>query len=190
MRFEDLGFPRCYDCEILMGLPGTGPAPHEFRRPGQSTHSEGLVLKVTPHRGESWVGNFQRGDEGICGAYGYPEPTLVCAVARGQGYLVATDDPSRYELVEAYPIRGVQRVPDLPIIVFADYTALTAYGPKGRLWATSRLSWDGLRITEITPEVIRGVGWDAPHDREVEFLVDVKTGGYEGGSSPEGDLDS
>jgi hypothetical protein len=185
MTIQDLGFPRRYECEVLPGLPGTGPLPYQFRFEGQSTHSEGLVLKVTPDHGETWVGNFQRGDSGLSGAYGHPLETSVIAVARGQGYIVVTHQPTQYELVRSYPIRDVRRVPDLPLVLFADYTELTAYGPEGMVWMTPRLSWDGLRITEITPEVIRGLGWSAPEDREVEFLVDVRTGHHKGGASPD-----
>lgn len=81
MTMQYLGFPSRYECEVLPGLPGSGTLPCQFHFEGQSTHSEGLVLKVTPDHGETWIGNFQRGDSGLSGAFGHPLDTSVIAIA-------------------------------------------------------------------------------------------------------------
>jgi hypothetical protein len=65
--------------------------------------------------------------------------------------------------------------------VFGDHTTLTAYGRTGLEWRTKQLSWDGLKILEVTADAIKGEGWDAPEDRFVEFNVDVRTGSHQGG---------
>jgi hypothetical protein len=78
----------------------------------------------------------------------------------------------------------VRVVRERGLLVFADYLVLTAWGRNGKLWATERLSWDGLRITEVTADEVRGFGWEAPADREVAFVVDLATGRHRGGARP------
>lgn len=182
---RDLGFVADYQCEILPGLPGSGSVPLQFHREGQRTHSEGLVIRVTPNHAKPWMGNFQYGDEKLSEVYASPSEETVCVVAQGQGYLVPVNHPAEYEVVRAYPIKNVFAIPDRRLIVFADFTKLTAYGPKGIAWETQQLSWDGLKITRVTSEAIQGLAWDSPHQKEVEFLIDTKTGRHQGGSSPE-----
>jgi len=183
---QNLAVSEWFTCEVLPGLPGTGPAPHQFRREGQRTHSEGLVVRVKPVDGEPWIGNFQYGDGDVyvSGVFVYSSDQFICVVARGQGYLVCGRRPSEYEIVRSYPIRDVRTIPEKSLIVFADYTELSAYGSKGFAWMTKTLSWDGLKITEVTAERITGVAWDAPANKEVGFSVDVTTGRSQGGSSP------
>lgn len=183
--FDPLGFPHAYECEVLLGLPGEGPAPLAFARPSQATHSEGVVISVVPAVGERWLGNFQYGNEGASGVFAFPNPDVLCVVARGQGYLVNADRPSVFDLVEANPIKQVLSVPERELVVFVDYTMMVAYGTDGLAWRTGHLSWDGLRITSIGSLSIDGFAWDAPAGKEVRFSVNALTGSHTGGSSPE-----
>ena len=75
-------------------------------------------------------------------------------------------------------------MPGKRILVFPDHTVLEAYGCNGFLWRTERLSWDGLKITEVAADIIRGAAWDSPANREVPFSVDTESGASKGGSSP------
>jgi hypothetical protein len=180
---RDPGFSKRYNWENLAGLPGTGHV-YQFHGRDQPTYSEGFVLRVIPDNGAPWIGNFQPGNGTFTGVFSYPLELIICVVVKGIGYLVAVNKPMEYEIVKSDPIREVRSLLEKRIIVFADFTDLTAYGPQGILWRTSGLSWDGLKITEVTPDFIRGIAWDAPQQREVEFLVDVQTGHYEGGVKP------
>lgn len=182
--FYQLGFTANYQCEVMPGLPGGGPMPLQFHRQGQRTHSEGLVVRIIPGGGAPWIGNFQFGDGGVSGAYAAPSKDLVFVVAKGQGYLIWVNRPAEYQLVQSYPVKEVFPVLQ-HFIVFADFTKLSAYGPSGLVWITPRLSWDGLKITRVTSELIQGLAWDSPLEKEVEFFVDVKTGRHQGGSSPD-----
>ena len=65
--------------------------------------------------------------------------------------------------------------------MFAGFQSLLAWGRSGKVWETSRLSWDGLRITAIHGETLQGLGWDMTTDRELEFNVNLKTGEHRGG---------
>ena len=92
--------------------------------------------------------------------------------------------PASYDMIRSIPIRDVLVVPEEPKLVFVDHTRLAAYGPRGFLWLTDDLSWDGLRVTDVTASMIRGTAWDSPANREVSFSVDTEDGASEGGASP------
>lgn len=135
-----------------------------------------------------WVGTFGSGYDSpyaVTGIYSHPDARSVCGISAGQGHIVRTDDPTIWEEVKAFPILDVRLIPIRQLLVFADFTEMTAYGLSGMEWKTSRLSWNGLKITEATPDFIQGLAWDAPQQQEVEFFVDVKTGHHKGGSNPE-----
>jgi hypothetical protein len=139
---------------------------------------------------ETWIGRFETGSEGLSGIYATPSPESACVVAEGSGYWVPTLHPDAYNVVRCTPIKEVLRVPERDIIIFADYTRMSAYGINGLLWTTERLSWDGLQITHVSRSSILGLAWDAPADRHVEFSIDTSTGVSAGGSSPEWDLNA
>lgn len=67
------------------------------------------------------------------------------------------------------------------IIVFADYTTLVACGQAGMKWKTKRLTWDNLRITEVSDAVIAGQFWDTCSEATASFCVDLETGQHQGG---------
>jgi hypothetical protein len=70
------------------------------------------------------------------------------------------------------------------LLVFADFVTLRAFGRHSQAWQTGRLSWDGLRIVNVADDEIHGFGWDLRRDKEVEFVVDLATGGHRGGAAP------
>jgi hypothetical protein len=186
-----LGFEASYSVERLDGRPRGSV--REFRQPRHGAEAGELVLEtgseylwfaVTPADGESWVGGFECGPGRLTGLFAAPSPEVVCVVAKGQGFWVPVLAPADYEIIRSIPIQEVLAVPGKRILVFIDYTELEAYGPGGFLWRTERLSWDGLKVTEVTAEMIRGTAWDSPANREVPFSVDTENGASEGGSSP------
>lgn len=177
----DLGFSAAYAFEVLPGLPGTGPAPYQFARSEQRTHSEGLVVRVEPREGEAWVGNFQGvgGDSYRSVVFATPSPDHIGVVSDGVGYRVRADAPTEYEVMPSHPIRDVRRVPGRDMVVLADFTNLVAYGPEGLLWCSKRLGWDDLEIRGMTAAVIQVVTWDptiAGGGDWVSFSVDTATG--------------
>src|SRR5262245_48546290 len=66
------------------------------------------------------------------------------------------------------------------IIVFADFTNLVAYGKTGLKWRTKRLSWDDLKIIEVTDIFIKGEFWDILSEGTATFVVDLATGAHTG----------
>jgi hypothetical protein len=61
------------------------------------------------------------------------------------------------------------------------FHTVLAWGVGGVAWETKRLSWEGVRVTRVEDEVLRGLGWDMMRDVEVEFAVDLRTGEHTGG---------
>ena len=144
-----------------------------------------LTLRVETSCGTVWDGVFEPGVEGISGVYATPSENVMCVVVKGQGYWVPVDSPGTYEVVRSTPIKQVFAVPDADIMIFVDFVRIAAYGAEGFAWQTDDLTWDGITITEISTEVIRGVGWDAPNDSDAPFTVDVASGSHEGGARPQ-----
>lgn len=197
MELDTLGYWSDYEVEVLPRLPATGldykfqqerkppeePAELVLSIPAEPT--DWLALRVRRSPGDSWVGSFQPGVEGISGLFATPSESILCVVVKGQGYWVPVDSPREYEIIPSFPIKHVIPIPNTKMMVFVDHVKLVAYGTKGYLWQTDNLSWDGLKITEVSSNRICGLAWDAPKNQEVEFCVTVANGSYEGGSSPD-----
>lgn len=172
-----------FHVEMLRGLPGMSSAEiHQFARPGQSTHSEGTVLAVSGAAG-SWLGNFQSGRhyKGLSDVFPFRTQPSACVFAGGQGYKVRLDLPKEYVLLEILPVLGARHISEQDWLVLWDFTRLEAHSPEGIVWRTRRLSWDGLAITEVHSDYVKGLGWDAVNETEVEFRVDLSDGKHSGG---------
>ncbi|WP_147439756.1 hypothetical protein [Corallococcus sp. CA049B] len=110
-----------------------------------------------------------------------PDPEKLCVVSRGAGYLVTARDPSAWEAVQVMPVTDVRAVPSAGVVVFADFTEMVAYGAEGLRWRTKRLSWDGLKIIQVTERSIIGEYWDMRTEMMQTFEVDLSSGAQKGG---------
>jgi hypothetical protein len=183
----DLTFPHHYEVDLDVELPAGG-AKRQLYYPGgtEKGGGNGLVIRIAPHEGSPWFGIFAYGyPKALTGVFSCPDEWSVCVVSSGQGFILRVDDPQAWERVRPFPIYDVRVIPERQMLVYADFTSLAAYGRGGFLWMTPRLSWDGLEITYVNDEYIKGLGWDSPRSRKVEFSVDLRTGCHDGGSSPE-----
>jgi hypothetical protein len=188
----NLAFPHRYEVEPEPELPSVPGKIKQIYYPGASEKGGrgGVAVKVTPSESPSWIGTFASGNypKTLTGIFSCPDDRSLCVVSSGQAYIVRTDAPQSWEEIRPFPIRGAYPIPEANLLVFEDFIRLTAYGTRGVVWATDDLSWDGLwdglKITEVTGDHIKGLAWDASQEREVEFLVEVRTGRHSGGSSP------
>lgn len=169
--------------DYSFGVNDTPALPGELTHDVQLCKTYWLKLKVTTAEGRSWVGMFQPGPEGISGLYATPCSATLCVITKGQGYWIPTNDPDSYEDIKAFPIKKVFSIPHKNLMAFVDYTQIFSYGPNGLLWYTPDLSWDGLKITEVSTSLIKGVGRDVPNYKDVTFLIHTEDGGVEGGLS-------
>jgi hypothetical protein len=187
----DLTFPTQYCVERLWVLPSDLEEEESIFYFPPCSSDRGptdFLVRVCPNLGKSWIGAFAFGydsPKAITGVYSCPDETSVCVISSGQGYIIKANNPNICEKVEVFPVLDVRSALPSNLLLFADFTIIAAYGPQGHTWTTSRLSWDGLEITDVTNTYIKGIAWDAPQQREVEFIVNIETGQHEGGSSPE-----
>ncbi len=183
----ELTFAHDYEIELAEELP---PGPGRVKQiyfPGGSERGgrDGILLEVIPTGAAPWIGIFARRrihSEDCSGVYSCPDRRTFCVVSDGRCYIVQADDPAVWEEIPCQPIVQVVLSTEAGLILFVDYTHLVAHGAHGLAWETKRLSWDGLEILTVTRELIQGVAWDPVEDRELEFLVDPRTGRHEGGS--------
>jgi hypothetical protein len=181
----DTTFPQSYECEWLLETPPTAVLPHYYH-PGASVQGgrDGVLVKVRPEYGQEWLGTFAFGrltQRGVSGIFTTPHPDRLCVVTAGGGYFASANTPTSWEEVSAVPILDVRPIAAHNIIVFADFTNLVAYGQTGLKWRTKRLSWDDLKITEVTDVFIKGEFWDILSEGTATFVVDLATGAHTGG---------
>ena len=141
--------------------------------------NDGVILKIAPRSGAPWVGTFAFGYESppaLTAALGCPDEGMLCVISAGRGYTVMTDDPYRWNRLAPFPIVQAVPIASKRIIVFADFTTLTAYRNEVVLWQTDQLSFDGIDITEVAQGCLKGTGWHAPEQKEIAFTVDLETG--------------
>jgi hypothetical protein len=105
----------------------------------------------------------------------------MCAIAGGYAYIVDVDSPQQWIQIPYRPVTWVSSAPEPNLLLFASFHRLWALGAKGKAWETDRLSWEGLRVTGIEGQQLRGFGWDLDTDTEVPFSVDLATGQHVGG---------
>jgi hypothetical protein len=184
----DRTFPADFDTELLDELPDDS-APRWFY-PGGTTAGgqDGLLVRVTPAQGDTWIGTFAFGSvsrNGVNGVFTCPRAGWICVVSKGRGYLVNTLAPSDNQELSVLPILGVFPAASARQLVLHDFTRFLAVGPEGVVWITPRLSWDGFRGVTASGDRIIGEASDSPSGHWIPFAIDLPSGTFRGGASPE-----
>lgn len=178
----DLTFPHSYAVEEPPELSGTGDdvRPIYIPTPESRTEHDGVWVKISRPGGGSWVGVFAFGytsPPAISRIISLPDPDRVCIVSRGAAYLVEASQPEVWERLPVMPVIDVVVVPAQELVVFANFTRLSAYNRNGLAWQSPRLCWDGLKIDAITHSSIECRGYDpTAASGESFFAVDLLTG--------------
>ena len=110
-----------------------------------------------------------------------PDTTQVCVVSKGDGYIVLASDPRRWQPVCVSPVVDIRSIPEAGLVIFADFTALAAYGGEGLRWRTKRLTWSNMKLIEVRDEEDRRGIRRSGSDQPKTFEVDVATGTHIGG---------
>jgi hypothetical protein len=176
----DLTFPSEWQATILARRPLIAPVRH-YVYPAEVEEVErgALELLVTPAASPEFLATFALGfaDPAVpTGVWACPNPAQLCAVAGGYAYLINTAAPSQWEQVEYRPVLQVTPLLQHQLLLFAGHHSLVAYGLEGKAWQTKKLSWEGIKILQITDQTLTGLGWDLMTDREFEFQVNLDTG--------------
>ncbi len=170
-----------HEYELEQDIELCGLDPRVFYYPGatRSGGRDGIIIRLQPTGSDTWIGVFKFGyasPKAINGLFSCPSARHLCVVSSGAGYIVDVNQPELWKGLPFMPICYAAPVPELGLLVFADFTTLFAYGTRGAAWTSPKLSWDGIEITRITSKQISGRGWDAPANREAEFTIDTGTG--------------
>lgn len=178
------GFPHSWQAEILAERPLILP-PRAFTYPHHAEEVErgALHVVVKPASAAPFLAIFALGfadPEAPTGLWSCPDPGDLCAVSGGYAFVVNTADPGHFTQIDFRPVLEVRALPDHNLLLFTGHQALLAWGASGLAWQTPRLSSEGLRITDIQGDQLHGFGWDLLTDREVPFVVDLKTGQHAG----------
>ncbi|MDG2519388.1 hypothetical protein [Lysobacter soli] len=157
--------------------------------PGAETNAwvPGIAVRVTSASGAEWLGRFMQGEEspnGVDLCCIHPDGQRLVVVARGSGYVVAPENPSRWEEVPIRPILGHCFDDSSNTLVLFDYTRAIGVNRNGATWKTRSLSWDGLVDVGIKDGALAGKGWDAALSKWVDFVVRLDDGSSSGGASP------
>jgi hypothetical protein len=118
------------------------------------------------------------------GLWSCPDPDQLCAVAGGYAYIVQASEPGRWTQIPYRPVTSIHAAPDANLLIFSSFHRLWALSKSGHAWETAKLSWEGLRVTEISGTKLEGFGWHIETDTEVPFAVDLTTGKHTGGIDP------
>jgi hypothetical protein len=173
----DLTFPHSYTV-VQTELSPYGEHPPIYFPGGTRTGGkDGLLLRFTAESGDQWSGCFAFGDYELCGVFASPHPDRVCVVSNGTGYWVHVSEPQQSSKMHVLPIRDVRIVTDAQILLLADFTSLSAFGPDGQLWKR-RVCWDDLKISVIQQGIVSGAGYDPTNSKHAEsqFALELATG--------------
>jgi hypothetical protein len=182
-------FAQEWRVEVLAKPPLIAPA-RQFTYPRQVAGEEdalargALLLLVHPAAGGTFLATCALGfsDPSVpTGVYGCPNPAELCAVAGGYAYVIDTTAPERVTQISLKPVTEVLVLEEQGLLVFVGFHAMVAWGADGLKWETRRLSWEGVRVTALKGNELRGLGWNLMTDKEVEFRVDLTTGAHVGG---------
>jgi hypothetical protein len=146
----------------------------------QQQHADRPIVAVRPRVGDPWVGVFYGGSylsgDAVSGRLiAWPDGHSLCVVYAGGAVVVRADNPkSTYEIAASPVITDMRVVPELELVLFADWTNLHAYGADGPVWHSRRLALDELKIDDVEAETIHVSGFfGGSYDA---FTVNARTG--------------
>jgi hypothetical protein len=148
---------------------------------------EGMVVEFTTEAAV-WVGNFRPGLEGLQFAGLHPNELDVVVIANGDLWIV---DPHTRTAVQTLPaLNGILEVRDPDGWIFSRQgLAFARLGPKGLMWHTRRLSWDGFDQLRVVRGNLSGLAWSPVDDRWHPFAVELDSGKSTGGSYADHDVE-
>ena len=182
-------FDRDWSAEVLAGPPLITPArqyvwPRNIAGEEDALARGALRLMVRPASGGSYLLTCALGfkDPSMpTGVFACPQAGEICALAGGYAYLAPAERPEECTLLGMKPVVQVMPVVEAGLLLFVGFQTILAWGVKGLVWETARLSWEGVRVESVSDGEVLGFGWDLMADKEFAFAVDLRTGRHTGG---------
>lgn len=180
-RAVNLAFSHTWQAEILPRRPLIKPLRcYTYPREAEEVERGALEVMVQPAgKAIKFLATFALGfadPKAPTGIWSCPNPDEMCAVAGGYAYIINSMEPASFTHIALRPVFQPLPLPERNLLLFAGHQALLAWGANGEAWQTHSLSSEGIRITEMRGDTIHGFGWDLMTDREVPFIVDLRTG--------------
>jgi hypothetical protein len=143
-----------------------------------------LLLDIKPANAANFLATCALGftDPSLpTGIFPCPRPDDLLALAGGYAYLIDTLAPDHSLHLPLRPVTQILPAPTANLILLAGFHNVIAIDTNGLRWQSSRLSWEGVTLTEVRNNQLHGTGWNLHTDREVPFSIDLTTGAHQGG---------
>ena len=182
-------FAQTWTADVLTAPPLIAPA-RQFVYPvfvpgEEDAMARGaLLLNVRPASGGTFLASCALGfrDPSLpSGVFGCPSPENMLALAGGYAYLVDTLHPERCLHLPLKPVVQVIAAPEEGLLLLAGFHHIVAVGTAGIAWESARLSSEGVTLGAISDGKLKGTGWEMMADRDVPFVLDLRTGEHTGG---------
>jgi hypothetical protein len=178
----DFAFPHSYEVTDPPELAGSGMGNlllYFYPPPMARPERDGAWIRCRPQYGAEWVGVFA--DEypsppAIYKIFSTPNPDRLLVVSGGSGYAVTSSNPSEWEIIPIFPITYAVSVPDHRFLVFGGFSDLLAWNGSV-VWKT-RLAVDGLTVTSLTSDRIKGYGYDPALGADDPFVIATASGNH------------
>lgn len=185
----DCSFAQSWQAEVLAARPLILP-PRHFVYPAEAEEVErgALEVLVRPANAELFLATCALGfrdPAAPTGLWTAPNPDELCAVSGGYAYILDTKRPERFTMIAYRPVLQVLPVTALGLLLFVGHHGILAWGAQGEAWRTAKLSDEGVTVTGIEGDVLRGLGWQMMTDKETPFALDLRTGSVRTDSSQE-----
>jgi hypothetical protein len=176
----DLRFRHAWQAEVLSGRPLILPARHYvYPREAEEVERGALEVLIRPAGAEPFLATCALGFRdpiAPTGLWSCPKPEEICAVAGGYAYLIDTTAPAQFTMIAYRPVLAVRAVVEANLLLFVCHRSILAWGRSGQAWESEKLSDEGVTITAIENDLLRGTGWEMRADKESEFALDLKSG--------------
>jgi len=188
----DLSFSHDWQAAILSARPLILPSRH-FTYPREAEEVERGALEVliqpqmgsdskagpTPDTSPHFLATCALGfrDPAVpTGLWSTPNPKTICAICGGYAYLIDTTAPEQFTMLPYRPVLEVHPAPAENLLLFAGHRSILAWGASGQAWESEKLSDEGITLSAIQNGTLRGTGWHLLTDKEVPFVLDLRTG--------------
>ncbi|HEY2860860.1 MAG TPA: hypothetical protein VGJ21_20795 [Terracidiphilus sp.] len=181
----DLSFARAWQAEILPMRPLILP-PRHYVYPREVEEIERGALEVMVRRegeGQPFLATCALGfrdPAAPTGIWSAPNADELCAVSGGYAYVINTAAPERFTFLPYRPVMRVLPVVECGLLLFVGHRTILAWGRAGQAWESAKLSDEGVTVTGIEGNVLRGLGWNLFSDREGPFSLDLESGAMRG----------
>ena len=179
----DQPFSAAYDAEVITDWP-SGDFDYAFT----STHSGERVtaIQVVPEGGRPWTASVAVAAvavrSAISGFFPTPNPSVLCVVEGGTGFLVNVSEPTTHQEIRSDgPITAAMPLQRLGTLLLTTPWSIIAIDHDGILWTTDRLAIESLRIDEVDGGWLRGVA-DPDDDEPRDFAIELSSGRHIGGA--------